>query len=383
MRRAAIALVALVACKAAPSAPRDAAPSEAPVDAASPTSRATELEVEPFRRRAVVPAIAYAAVTRDAEVLLGAVGAADVARGVAASADTPFEAASIAKTIIATCVMQLVDEGRAELDADVGALVGFPVANPRHPGPITLAHLLTHTSSIVDREAELRARAEDAPLGAFLERYLAPGGRPRAGAFADAAPGAKVAYSNVGAALAAFAVERAAGVPFREHAARRIFAPLGMRGAAWSGRDGALPHASTDGGFAALPPPSHAVYPVVDLRASARNLARFARAILRGGELDGTRILSPRGVHVMLQAPHAAPDQALGWQVRVLGGASVVGHEGEDRGASTALFLDREAAVGAVVLANGDAFQSDDPARSAAIGDLVVALLGVARASAR
>ncbi|MCW5837824.1 MAG: serine hydrolase, partial [Labilithrix sp.] len=109
---------------------------------------------------------------------------------------------------------------------------------------------------------------------------------------------------------------------------------------------------------------------------------RFARAVLRGGELDGARILTKPSVDEMLrvQMPDAAPADALGWQVRRFGGRVVVGHEGEDAGASTGLYLDVGAGAGAVVLANGDAFQSGEADRAAALGDLVERLLVAATA---
>jgi hypothetical protein len=72
-------------------------------------------------------------------------------------------------------------------------------------------------------------------------------------------------------------------------------------------------------------------------------------------------------------------EQALGWQIRTIGGRRVVGHEGEDAGASTAMFLDAASGTGAIVLANGDAFGSGDPARSAAISALLGHLLAIAR----
>jgi hypothetical protein len=104
-------------------------------------------------------------------------------------------------------------------------------------------------------------------------------------------------------------------------------------------------------------------------------------------------MLSPASVRTMLRtdARTAQPararktsgddgaEQGLAWQLRTLAGARVVGHEGEDDGASSALFLDLEAGTAAVVLANGDAFGSGDPARAAAIQSMLASLLVRAR----
>jgi CubicO group peptidase (beta-lactamase class C family) len=346
---------------------------------------AGSVDVEPFRLRARVPAIGWAAMTHGF-ASEGAAGIAEVERSEPASATTAFEAASIAKTIVATCVMQLVEESRMALDADVSSYVGFSVRHPRLPAPITLRHLLTHTASIVDQD-DSRASG-GVPLGDFLGRYFADAGSR--GIFLDAGPGTSAAYSNVGVSLAALAVEHVTGVRFADRARARVFAPLRMTVSAFgqdalpAGARVAAPYSARGPRFVRLPSPSHALYPVVDLFSTPRDLARFARAILRRGELDGVRILSRASVEAMLrvQLPDAAPDNALGWQVRTFGGRRVLGHEGEDAGASTGLYLDMESGAGAVVLANGDAFQSDEKERATALGDLLETLLEAARTSA-
>lgn len=360
-------------------APSDAAGAE-PHAGAGPASSAPSGILE----RAKVSAVAYAAVDREREVLVAGAGLADRARGLAATGDTVFEAASVAKLIIAVCVMQLVEERRLSLDTPVSAHLGFAVRHPRFDDPITLRMLLAHRGAIRDRDDELTARAgadEDA-LAPFLERYLNDRGAPRGAAFFDTRPGAATRYSNVGAALAALVVERVTGEDFAEHSTRRVFEPLRMTATRWTAvpsPSAAQPYAFRGGTYFPLPPPSHAVYPAVDLHSTARDLARFARAVLRDGELDGARILTADSVRLMLRPVAGAADQALAWQLRTLDGSRVAGHEGEDAGASTALFLDREAGVGALFLANGDAFSSGDAVRASALQTLLVDLLARAR----
>ena len=90
-------------------------------------------------------------------------------------------------------------------------------------------------------------------------------------------------------------------------------------------------------------------------------------------------MLSPTSVRTMLAGGASDADQALAWQLRTIGGRRVAGHEGEDAGASAALFLDLAAGTGAIVLANGDAFGSGDRERAAAIQGLVAELLTTAQ----
>ncbi len=323
-----------------------------------------------------VPAIAFAAFTRMGVVASSAVGVADEGRNTPATDETVFHAASIGKLIVATCVMQLVEAAKLDLDADVSAHVGFPVRHPKFPKqPITLRMLLGHRAAIRDHVDELRAAHADVALGLFTRRYLA-----RDSAFLAAPPGAAMEYSNVGVALAAYAVERVSGEPFARFSALHVFEPLRMRSSGWSAvpfASPAVPYARREGRHVSVPHASHAVYPSADLYSTARDLARFARAVLGEGELEGSRILSPKSVSTMLRVDPdgGAQDQALAWQVRTIGSLRVAGHEGEDDGASTALFLDLAGGSGAVVLANGDAFGSGDAARAAAIQKLIADLL--------
>ncbi len=326
-------------------------------------------------RGAGVPAIGYATATRDRDAS-GGLGAASAQSDGATTGKTAFEAASIGKLVVAVSVLQLVEQRRLDLDADVGTYVGFPVRHPRSAEPITLRRLLTHRGGLRDEQGELLARRDTATLGAFLATYVH---NARTEAFLEAPPGSSMSYSNVGVSLAALAVERVSGESFDRYAAGHIFAPLRMDHSSYRDVAGAAaPHALRGRQQVVLPQPSHAIYPVIDLRASAHDLARFGRAILREGELDGARVLTPASVQAMLAPDARDPDQALAWQLRTIGGRRVAGHEGEDEGASTMLFLDRSAGTAAVVLANGDAFRSDDHARIAALTDLVSDLLSAA-----
>lgn len=385
----AVGIVSVIAIAAAGCRSEGRADAKASADAsASADARADADEGADARarrvlERAAVAGMGFAAVTRDRDVVVGGAGIGDLVRRSKVTAETVFEAASIAKLVVATCVMQLVEEGRLDLDADASRYVGLPLRHPRSKTPITLRMLLSHRASIRDRLDEIGVPRAGHELAAFLGQYLIEEAKPRAAAFLDAAPGTATSYSNVGAALAALAVERVAGATFAEVSTHRVLEPLRMSDTSWvapprTSTSGARPHAHIDGGFVSLPSPSHALYPSVDLHASARDLARFARVMLREGELDGARILAPASVHAMMNAVAGDGEQALAWQLRSIGGARVAGHEGEDAGATTALFLDLARGTGAVVLANGDAFASEDPARAAAIQGFLGDLLGIA-----
>jgi CubicO group peptidase (beta-lactamase class C family) len=339
--------------------------------------------------RAGVPGLAAAIVRRGKVDRVYSYGLADAAARTPVRSSTIFETASISKIVTGVCAMQLVEQGKADLDEDVSAMLPFAVKNPRFPKePITLRMLLSHASGIrddPDRMTACTARGDPAtPLGDFLRGYLAPSG-PRADAgacFFPHAPGKIVRYSNVGVSLAALAVETRAKQPFSEYSRERVFEPLDMRDAAWrleplDRSRVALPHRWTGSGFAPTGHVGHAVYPVVDLRATAEDVGNLVAALAAGGARGGARILRSESLDAMLRPhfPELSPSQGLVLQRVEIGGRVVWGHEGEDEGATTMAFFDPKTGAGAVVLANGDAFASGDADRAKAMQEILAALL--------
>jgi CubicO group peptidase (beta-lactamase class C family) len=301
--------------------------------------------IEVARKGADVPAISVA-VVRDARVARTEV-AGD------AREETAFEAASIGKPIVAICVMHLVEQKKLSLDEE--PKLPFVLRNQAFPNdPITLRMLLTHTSSMHDRD--LRAvRGDPSTLEDFLRAYVAPD----AGGFSAREPGDSIEYSNVGVSVAALAVERASGERFDAYARAHVFDPAGAKHTTYGRPENAArPHLGAN----ALEPIAHAVYPVVDLYAPASELAAIAAALLRG------ELVSAASRDQMF-AEH------LGWQSLDLDGRALVGHEGEDDGASTMMFLDPKTKSAAIILTNGDAFASGDAARAEALKTLLKSLI--------
>ncbi len=144
-------------------------------------------------------------------------GMADRATGRRVTADDPVRIASISKLAVALGVMRMVEAGQLDLDRDVSAWLGWELRNPAFPGaPVTLRHLLSHRSGLIDPE-EYRV-----PLGDRLAGVVT---RP---ALWDTAhrPGAYFRYANVGFPVIASVMERAAGERFDRLMARLVLAPL-------------------------------------------------------------------------------------------------------------------------------------------------------------
>jgi CubicO group peptidase (beta-lactamase class C family) len=281
---------------------------------------------------------------------------------------TPMAVASITKTFLGASMMRLVAEGRLDLDADVNRYLPFRVRNPRFPDtPITLRMIATHTSSITDRWDMYRETYQwggdpTETLGDFITSYFAPDGRRySADNYTAVVPGGAREYSNIGAGLVGFIVERLTGERLDAYTRLHILQPLGMRSTSWLLRDLRDAELSTQfvavDGFA-IPLGRYGLtnYPDGGVRTTVADLSRFFLALLNHGEHDGVRILPAHAADEMTRfqfngptyPPGYGPDEGnsgLFWRTRNNG--AYVGHGGNDPGVQAVMLstLDRRVAV--------------------------------------
>lgn len=283
-------------------------------------------------------------------------GFADRQRAVPFTPDTVMNIGSISKTFTGVAMMQAVQDGKLSLDADINAYLPFKVANPSFPGaPITLRQLATHTSGITDRESVyygLYHWGGDAPdaLGGFLQGYLVPGGKDYAKEnFLPFKPGTHREYSNIGAALAGYIVERAVGETLNVYTRKRIFAPLKMDRSGWLLSE--VPPGSHSTLYVGqdefrIPIPQYGIttYPDGGVRTSVADLSRFFIALLDGGQYQGTRILDAASTAEMLRFQYtqankpdnvvlAEKNSGLFWSSKY--NVTRIGHGGSDPGVFT------------------------------------------------
>ena len=209
--------------------------------------------------------------------------------------------ASISKPIFATVVMQLVAEGRLSLRQPVEDILP-EVARSRPAGapPITPWHLLSHTSGLIDLDvAGLLSRSEthEEAVRALLEE-------PH-----RSAPGERYAYATSTFDLLGALVAKIDGRPYPEALRARVLGPLGMADTTFDPRTLhadrlVVPLTSPQPGAAPFDDATigaliRFAMPGAGLWSTASDVLRFGRAFLRGGELDGARILPPAHVALM------------------------------------------------------------------------------------
>ncbi|MFL6585252.1 MAG: serine hydrolase domain-containing protein, partial [Luteimonas sp.] len=293
-------------------------------------------------------------VVKDGKVLLKkGYGFSDLAKRTPVDADnTLFRPGSISKLFTWTSVMQLVEQGKLDLDTDINTYLDFEV--PTEGQPITLRQAMTHTSGLEERLRYLIVLGPDHPAtGANYLKDWVPG--------QIFEPGTKPAYSNYATGIAAYIVERVSGQTFEDYAQDHILGPLGMQHASFHQKLPAalLPHAAS--GYRLASGKSWAAEKntapgIGGLYASGSSMARFMMATLNQGELDGQRILRADTTAQMLTPqpsilPHL-PRMALGWMTSDTAGYDTRSHGGTTLFFYSWLYLIPERNIGLFVSTN-------------------------------
>lgn len=328
--------------------------------------------------------------------------------------DTPVRVASISKLVVALTAWRLIEQHKLAPDTDVSIWLGWPLRNPAHPDtPITLRHLLSHTSGIDD------GPGYSFPATATLRASLTPQH------WSAALPGVRFSYANLNYGIVATILEAVTRTRFDALAREQVLEPLhldacynwsgcsphAVQGAAVLYRKGADETAWNPSGpwvaqvddlhgqppacpvrgtptcdlSAYVPGTNGTLFsPQGGLRISARGLATIGRLILNHGSVDGVRLLRPETVDAML-APvwadtgqpsgdtyqglmrvYASGPQLLSGQAgardQPVAGRAVAwaGHLGEAYGLLGGLWVDRAAGRVHVYLITG---LGDDPAK--------------------
>lgn len=281
--------------------------------------------------------------------------------------NTIFMLASISKTITATALMQLYEDGYFLLDDKVSDYLPFEVVNPNYPDSvITIRQLLTHTSSIKDNWDVFTYYDGDAPitLGDFLFSYLSSdGGLYDAELnFYNYSPNTTYNYCNIAVALCGYLVERMSGIPFNEYCNANIFEPLCMENTGWflSEIDDSLvahPYSYYSGAYHDNGLYGYADYPDGQLRTTAVSLAKFMWAHMHYGNFDGYQLLDSSTVALMRSEiiPYIDPTQGIVFYKYEDEYGTWWGHSGGDAGVSTNMFFNEETKTGLITLTNGDA----------------------------
>jgi methyl acetate hydrolase len=265
-----------------------------------------------------LPGVVAAVATRNGVIFESGFGTRDLATGAPMTADTVVWIASMTKAVTGACAMQLVEQGKLSLDADlartlpelarVQVLEGFDTNGKSRlraaKRPITLRHLLTHTSGYA-------YDMWNADIGRFMEASGTPGIITCQNAALSlpltSDPGEKWEY-GISIDWAGKAVEAISGQTLDRYMHDNILVPLGMTDTAFKIGEArrqrlAKIHARTPDGLVStdteIPQDPEFHMGGGGLYATVGDYLKFARMIMHGGTLDGIRILKPETVAIM------------------------------------------------------------------------------------
>lgn len=289
-----------------------------------------------------------------------AYGYANIENGLAVDDETVYEWGSVSKLLVWVSVMQLWEQGRIELETDVREFLpeGF-LSRLKYDAPITMLNLMNHNAGWQDTVFQMCAADADSvlPLGDAL-KATEPAQIYK--------PGTVCAYSNWGAALAGYIVERVSGQAFYEYVQDNIFKPLGMEHSALS------PTFSDDawvlsklqeaeGYTSELLPIGDGLfymnlYPAGSAAGTLDDFLAFARALVPGSD-GAARLFRKSETHAELFSPtlrYPATDIDFVchgfWSQEY--NVQTLGHGGNTNMYSSTLMLDPRSGVGMVVMTN-------------------------------
>ena len=317
--------------------------------------------IENQRAYSGLPGVSIGLVHDQSLVWAQGFGWADVERRVPATADTLYRIASITKTFTATAILQLRDAGRLQLDDPLTRhLPWFAVpSKSAEAPPVTIRHLLTHTSGL-PREAAFPYWTDfDFPVVECLREGLAR----QEGVLATET---RWKYSNLALALTGDVVEAVSGEPYPAYVKRHILDPLGMKDTSVVSPDPADPRLARPYGRR-MPDGSRAPAPYVDTRGitaaanmttSVTDLARFAMLQLRDGPAGAAQILRGSTIREMQRVHWLEPDWQAGWglgfRIQRAGGKTSFGHGGSLPGYRTLLRIWPADKLAVIVMTNAD-----------------------------
>lgn len=342
------------------------------------------------------------AVCKGEIIFNGHCGLADYERNIPVSDSTIYRVASISKSLTATALMLLWDQGLFDLDDDVANYLGFEVRNPNYPAaPITFRMLLSHTSSITDGDtypAFLNASYAQEMIPSLEEIMGSSGSYYSFGNFLAKYPGTYFTYSNLNYVILGTLVEKLSQQRFDLFCKAAVFDPLGMNASflpssltnisnlavLYRYQSGEwTPQADDFGGVLPAPPiglqnyipgTNAAVFaPQGGMRTSAADLTKFMLLHANRGVLNESRILSDTAAGLM-QTPEwmfngnngddyygLFKSWGLGFHLsqgiqgsdQVFPSGAMVGHPGEAYGLVSDMYFDPVGKSGLVFITNG------------------------------
>jgi CubicO group peptidase (beta-lactamase class C family) len=305
-----------------------------------------------------VPGGVVSVVRHDTIVFAKGYGYADLGSQKPVEAEgTLFRLASVSKLFVWTAVMQLVEQGKLDLDADINVYLNDFKIPQIYSSPITLLDLMNHTAGFEERSLGTSTRhpQDVQPLGKFLASHVP------AQVFA---PGKVTAYSNYGTALAGYIVSQVSAMSFEEYVEKNIFDPLDMEHSTFRqplpsefASSLANGYAYLNGKYEPQNPEWAQLAPAASLSSTANDMANFMIAHLQRGRFADSQILQQATAMEMHRQSFTNDPRvngyAHGFSEATINGQRLIGHTGDILHYHSGLFLLPEYDIGLFISFNG------------------------------
>lgn len=299
-----------------------------------------------------LPSLAVAVLKAGSISHLKTYGYRDLESQALSTVHTPYQIASVSKTVTAMAIFHLVQEGKIKLDRDISAYLPFKVQNPHTPKrKITVSDLLNHRSGIWD-DYELYRPFWSVPKGDsewkladFLKAYLTPIGTfYKEKNFAPARETADFKYSNTGYAILGLIVEHVSQMSFEKYCQAHIFRPNMMTNTSWFLKNleesaVAKPYVFADStGYIFKGHNGYPDFPAGQLRTSISDFAYLMKGYLNADSTDF--FLNANTIKQITPNPTSAQTGFYTWYLAGAGKRIYYEHGGGDTGVSTTIFMD-------------------------------------------
>jgi len=350
---------ALLLLAASAGFPLGAAAQQTPAPRRDYAAVATQLERLIAREMRVqgLPILSIALVDDQEVVWSRGFGVVDSATGRIAGSTTVYRVGSVSKLFTDIAIMQLVEQGKVDLDAPVSRYI--PDFHPHNPWerPITLRQLMSHRAGLV----------REPPVGNYFDSTSPPLARTIASLNQTTLvypPETHTKYSNAAIATVGYVLERVSGTPFPQALSKSVLVPLGMAASGFEPTP-AVAHDlapaemwTLDGRTFNAPKFQLGIAPAGSMYTTVTDLGRFLSALFAGGRGENGQLLKPETLAQMWTPQFAhAGDQTgygLGFRVGTLDGHRSVGHDGAIYGYATTLQALPDEKLGVVVVTARD-----------------------------
>lgn len=340
-----------------------------------------DTKLSAIQTQSKLPGFAVAIVNENKILYQKGFGYADLETKTPFTEQTILNIGSVSKTFIAAALMKLVEEGKLNLDAKINDILPFPIVNPRFPNtPITVRHLATHTSGIVDTKfynRECYVLTDNFPenldvfsksdqkslkqlkgntmtsIDNFLKDYLTPTGSLYSKKNFNKSPsGTKYEYSNIGSTVAALIVEIVSQQNYGEYVKEHVLTPLKMVHSGWKFDDIDMEKHATLYLENNVPMPQYTLitYPDGGLLSNCHDLSLYLQAMIQGNA-QNSDFLKASTFEEMMRMQYQDEDNRSGifWDISKRGHRQ---HNGGDPGIFTWIRFDPATNIGLIFMTN-------------------------------